>query len=504
MSVPENAPKSKPHRTRARRSKPLSRFRTQVPDELVDQLIGRLLSLIARGLELLLKEPSEIAQQWRKEHSDAWFEAKQVPYILLWVAMLAWKTDLEGLPEHLDDGVRALLGPDFVWDPVRLEGEFARLHPRVVELAIHDALKEGDKEDPRPPEERPTPQEEYEEAIGVAELLKLFKRRFRPFLKQMDRQDRSSRVGAPRDYRTRSFLSADMIRWLLRLRSTEEMRRWLKRYPFLAGAVNFQPGQIPDKSTFSRRRPLIPFPTLLEMFHALVKVLAKMGVISGQALIIDLTSLQTYSNVAKELKRKPEERSDPEARFRGFNAADGLIQYGYNIIIVVDFKTELPIAFLFVEGNEHDAPHAVPALEQAEREHPTVVARSEFVFADGNYDAVNIFRHILQQIGALPIITKNPRNAADPETDLLTDELCVLDRKGLIHKALFRTRTGVERTNSRIKLDFNLKYHKNRGFAAVRLCAITACLCLLAVAVVAMDTGHPDKIRRPITWVMPL
>ena len=146
MSVPENAPNSKSRRTRARHRKPPSRFRTQVPDELVDQLIGRLLSLVARGLELLLKEPSEIAQQWRKEHADAWFEAKQVPYILLWVTMLAWKTDLEGLPGHLDDEVRALLGPDFVWDPVRLEGEFARLHPRVVELAIHDALKEGDKE----------------------------------------------------------------------------------------------------------------------------------------------------------------------------------------------------------------------------------------------------------------------------------------------------------------------------------------------------------------------
>ena len=49
------------------------------------------------------------------------------------------------------------------------------------------------------------------------------------------------------------------------------------------------------------------------------EVLAKMGVISGQALIVDLTALQTNANVAKELHREPEERSDPEARFRGFN-----------------------------------------------------------------------------------------------------------------------------------------------------------------------------------------
>lgn len=503
MSVPKKASKSRGQRGQGRRHQPSSRFRAQVPDELATRLIGRLLALVARGLELLLTEPSETAQKWLKQHPEAWFEAGQVPYILLWVAMQAWESDLEGLPERLDDEARALLGPDFVWDPVRLEQELARLHPRVVELAIHDALKEGDKEDPRPPEERPTPQEEYEQVIAVAQLLKRFKRRVRPFLKQMDHQDRAAKVGAPRRYRSRSFFLADMMRWLLRWRSTEQLRRWLKRYAFLAGAANFRPGQIPNKSTFSRRHPLIPLATLLEMFHALVEVLAKMGVISGQALIIDLTALQTYSNVAKELQRQPEERSDPEARFRGFNAADGLIQYGYNIVVVVDFKTELPIAFLFVEGNENDSPHAVPALEQAEREHPTVVARTEFIFADGNYDAVHIFRHILERIGALPVITKNPRNAADPGADLLTDELCVLYRKGLMHKALFRSRTAVERTNSRIKLDFNLKYHKNRGFATVGLCAITACLCMLAVAVVAMDTGHPDKMRCPITWVMP-
>lgn len=48
---------------------------------------------------------------------------------------------------------------------------------------------------------------------------------------------------------------------------------------------------------------LIPFTTLLEMFHALVEVLAEMGVISGQALITDLTVLQTDRNVAKKPKR---------------------------------------------------------------------------------------------------------------------------------------------------------------------------------------------------------
>lgn len=229
MSVPGNTSESS--KRRQRRRKPSARFRKQVPKELVTWLIGRLLVLVARGLELVLQEPSETAQQWLKQHPEAWFEAEQVPYILLWVALQAWETDLDELPQYLNDEAWALLGADFVWDPTRISQEFERIHPRVVELAIHDALKEGDKADPRPPEEQSTPQEAYEQAIGVAQLLKLFKKRIRSFLKQLDQQDEASTsgAGAPRRYRTRSFLLGDMLRWLLRLRSTEELRRWLQR-----------------------------------------------------------------------------------------------------------------------------------------------------------------------------------------------------------------------------------------------------------------------------------
>lgn len=127
MSVPRNTSESRERRSRRRQ--PSSRFRKQVPEELVAWLIGRLLVLVARGLALLLEEPSETAQQWLKQHPDTWFGAEQVPYILLWVAMQAWETDLARLPEYLDEEARALLGPDFRWDPVQIEQEFAPFTP---------------------------------------------------------------------------------------------------------------------------------------------------------------------------------------------------------------------------------------------------------------------------------------------------------------------------------------------------------------------------------------
>jgi hypothetical protein len=101
----------------------------------------------------------------------------------------------------------------------------------------------------------------------------------------------------------------------------------------------------------------------------------------------------------------------------------------------------------------------------------------------------------------LPVITKNPRSAADPQADLATDTLCVLRRPSPWHKALFRSQSAAERNNSRIKLTFNLKYHKNRGWNAVEHCALFAAIAMLAVAWVAVETGHPDKIRSARTWI---
>lgn len=69
------------------------------------------------------------------------------------------------------------------------------------------------------------------------------------------------------------------------------------------------------------------------------------------------------------------------------------------------------------------------------------------------------------------------------------------------HKALFRSRSAVERTNSRIKVPFNLKYHKNRGWNPVEHCALFAAIAMLGVAWVAVETGHPDKIRSACRWI---
>jgi hypothetical protein len=246
---------------------------------------------------------------------------------------------------------------------------------------------------------------------------------------------------------------------------------------------------------------VIPLDDLRDILHELVRVLTRMKVIDGRAWILDLTRLPTYSSVSKEYPDRPNGKSDSEAAFCGYPDNDGGLQFGYSLLFVVDFKTELPLAVLFAGGNAQDSPLAPLLLEQAQTEHPLLAERCWLAIGDGGYDAGPVFEYILHRLRALPVITKNPRSAADSQADLATDTLCVLRRPSPWHKALFRSQSAGERNNSRIKLTFNLKYHKNRGWNAVEHCALFAAIAMLAVAWVAVETGHPDKIRSPRTWI---
>jgi len=88
---------------------------------------------------------------------------------------------------------------------------------------------------------------EYHEFIGVSRVLKMLKKRLRAFLKRLDEPDSPHPAHRPRTYRSRSFLLADLLRWLLHLNSTDEMIRRLKQFPILAGLSIFNPVRSPAK-----------------------------------------------------------------------------------------------------------------------------------------------------------------------------------------------------------------------------------------------------------------
>jgi len=391
-----------------------------------------------------------------------------------------------------------------VSDRATLEERRARLDeviPGVIALAVHDALKAGDKQDSRPEADKKPVRAEFDRSIGVAQVIKLLKKRIRAILKRLDQADRQRQTHRPRAYLSRSFLLADLMRWLLHLPSTGALIRHLEEWGHLAGAVNFTSGEIPDKSTFSRRRRLLPIDDLMAILHTLVQVLVKLGVIDGRAWVIDLTRIPTYSSIKKGYPDRPNHKSDPHAEFCGYRDNDDALQLGYSLVFLIDFRSELPFACLFANGSAHDAPLAKPLLRQGCDEHPDLARRCLYAIADGNYDTIDFFTFVLHQLQAIPVATKNTRNAADPDADLATDTLALLRRPGPLHRALFNCHSAIERTNSRSKLTFNLKYHKHRGWEAVLRCCLLSSIAMLAAALAAIETGHPDKVRKAWTWI---
>jgi len=495
-------------RGRASREKAPVKFRTNVPPDQMAHLLQAFIKTVKQGLALILSDPSELTQKVLKQN-PLWEVSAQMNLVLVtWAAFVAWDKPWADFCQLIlgDPAWSALLAVSDQQTLAERQAQFGEVIPRLVELAVHDALKAGDKQDHRAEADKRPVEAEFAQRIGVAQVLKRLKKRIKTWLKRLDQADPVKRrrhcpAHRPRYYRTRSFVLADLLRWLLHLASTDEVIRELEDYAHLAGAVNFNPDQIPDKSTFSRRRQVVPLAELMAMMHQLVRLLIKFKVIDGQAWIIDLTRVPTYSSIKKDYPDRPNNKSDPEAEFCGYRDNDDALQLGYCLLFVIDFKTELPFACLFANGSAHDSPLAQPILQQALDQQPDLAARCTYVMADGNYDTSPFFTFVLNKLQAIPVVTKNPRNALDPETDLTTDTLALLRRPGPMHQALFNCRSAVERTNSRAKLLFNLKYHKQRGWEAVQRCCLLSTIAMLTVALVALETGHPDKIRKGWTWI---
>jgi len=198
--------------SRTRRSpKPKPTFRSRVPAELVDQLLYHFVALVKQGLELMLQTPSVLARDEFDQHPDWAYGSADIPRLVTWTAQgayeLAWPAFCQHVLGHLD--WQALPGVQTQADLDALAAGFGQVQMRCIELAIHDALKAGDKCDTRPADQRPTVQEEFAQSIGASQALKLLKKQLRPLLERLDAQDPPHPPHRPRDYRSRSFVLAD-------------------------------------------------------------------------------------------------------------------------------------------------------------------------------------------------------------------------------------------------------------------------------------------------------
>ena len=141
------------------RSKAKSEFRGQVQAEVVDQLLHRFVALVKHGLELMLRDPSELARKEFRQNPDLVYTVEEISVLVLWAAVEAYELPWPAFCQHVLTHPQwaALLRVETQAELDRLAVGLDHYPGRVIELAVHDGghhdgLKEGDKQDQRPAE----------------------------------------------------------------------------------------------------------------------------------------------------------------------------------------------------------------------------------------------------------------------------------------------------------------------------------------------------------------
>lgn len=114
--------------------------------------------------------------------------------------------------------------------------------------------------------------------------------------------------------------------------------------------------------------------------------------------------------------------------------------------------------------------------------------KPEIAIADKGYDSKSNYSFTLEH-GAIPILAMNPRNLKEEkERDFEAD--FPIRRNSDEWKELYKRRGGVERINSRLKEELNLKALKVRGLERVKIHAACSLITMLAVGLVALKSGN--------------
>ena len=118
----------------------------------MDRLLYSFVALVKKGLELMLHDPSELTRKEFRKYPKLVLTADKIPVLVLWTATGAYELPWPEFCQHVltHPAWAELLGVQTQADLDRLSTGLENCQVRLIELAVHDGLKEGDKQDQRP------------------------------------------------------------------------------------------------------------------------------------------------------------------------------------------------------------------------------------------------------------------------------------------------------------------------------------------------------------------
>jgi hypothetical protein len=268
--------------------------------------------------------------------------------------------------------------------------------------------------------------------------------------------------GRPVSYSDATVLVTLLVMMVWQL-SPEALVKRLRRWPELADACGYRPGQIISSSQLRRRRDSLGLWTYFWIFCALVWVLKTRGLMVGKDWVIDSTIIDAFSS------------TDGQA---GWSFSK---RFGYKVHLLLCRDSLLPLMVLLSPANRNDAPWAVPLMLLARRlfAFPVQVVR-----ADAAYFTKPILTFIVTILRATPRVVVNTRKAG---------------KRFLVTWAWvqqFRRNKGkrgyIERFFAVLKRYFRLNHLQSQGLYRAYLHVFEVLIAVLLLAWLADHVGRPD------------
>lgn len=285
------------------------------------------------------------------------------------------------------------------------------------------------------------------------------------------------------------MFKVELVKRLGRVESYRELHRLLQTDEVLRGLCHIKQGEKPfGRSTTSRFRQRVGPERLERIMIRLVKQLDSMGVLDGKSLALDATFVKAYSRRDPEDSRRGYSDSDARLRKQGRN-----VTLGYGIHLAVDAGSEMPLVAIVKPANVNEKKLATSLL------HKSLVRKREVksVVADSQYSS-EAFRVEAQRYDVEAVIPY-PRNQMKGKRVLRVDKRFRSHGPWRL-KRLYRKRSAVERTVSRLKTYFGLCQLRTRGLRNVLSHVVLCLIAMLMAALSLIKNGFADKMRSPTFW----
>jgi hypothetical protein len=282
--------------------------------------------------------------------------------------------------------------------------------------------------------------------------------------------------GRPPTYQDKSILMMAIIQTGWRM-SYADIVDYVASRSDLAGQLGFdqpdepdQPWTISQGQYWERRAALGVLPCLF-FFLALVGQLIKLGLITGQELIVDSSLLAAWRH------------TDPGATWQKYAGRSPL--FGYKVHTLLCRQADLPLFVVVTPAHVHDSLVGWLLVVAA----VLIFDLSVWVvYADAAYFDKRFFGWIYDWLGAHPAVDYNLRRAGKRK-------LATLFFIGQWRYYVLGPRSAIERHYAWAKRYFGLKYFQCYTLMRVTQFILLTYIVIVAVAVAAGRYQRPDLVR---------